>query len=78
MKLDEKQFITGFNSGYVLAKHEPVMLSTVIKGLQSDNSYIQGLMLGQKEFEQEQSISRLNDIYKLRYENGLEKENDIK
>ncbi len=74
MKLEEKQFITGFNSGYILAKHEPVMLLTVIKGLQSDNSYIQGLMLGLKEFEQEQSQDRLNELGHLKSKTMKEKD----
>ena len=65
MEHNEKQYIAGFNNGYILANHEPLTLSSVVKGLQSDNSYIKGLLQGQLEFEKVQSRYRLNELSRL-------------
>ena len=74
MEQDEKQFIAGFNSGFILANHEPLTLSSVVKGLQSDNSYIKGLLQGQLEFEKVQSRYRLNELSRLR-DKSIDKKN---
>ncbi|MBK7358990.1 MAG: hypothetical protein IPI45_07220 [Saprospiraceae bacterium] len=66
MELHEKQFITGFNSGYLLAKHEPKMLTDMLKNIQPSNSFVSGMSWGQKEFELEQSKSQMNELEKLR------------
>lgn len=77
MEQDEKQFIAGFNSGFILANHEPLTLSSVVKGLQSDNSYIQGLLKGQLEFEKVQSRFRLNELSRLRDKSIDKKDRDM-
>lgn len=74
MEQDEKHFIEGFNSGFILANHEPSTLSIVVKGLQSDNSYIKGLLKGQLEFEKVQSRYRLNELRRLR-DKSIDKKN---
>jgi hypothetical protein len=63
MEHNEKQYIAGFNNGYILANYEPLTLSSVVKGLQSDNSYIKGLLQGQLEFEKVQSRYRRIGIW---------------
>ena len=47
MVLNETQFITGFNNGYLLAKFEPKLLNVVLKHIQPTNSYIMGQASGQ-------------------------------
>ncbi|HRF74979.1 MAG TPA: hypothetical protein PLJ00_07985 [Chitinophagales bacterium] len=77
MEFNEKHFILGFNSGYILANHEPIVLSSVIKELQSDNSYIKGLLQGQIEFENEQSKFRLDELRQSRGKSIDTKEKDL-
>lgn len=75
MELNEQQFITGFNSGYLLAKFEPVLLKILLKGIHPNTLYINGLSSGQREYEQEQTKNRLNDVKRLRSKN-LNKDKD--
>jgi hypothetical protein len=74
MELNEKQFITGFNSGYLLAKYEPKMLTALLKSIQPINSYISGMSLGQQEYELEQTRSHINELRILRQKGRDEKE----
>ena len=66
MEQNELQFIRGFNSGYILAKHEPQMLSTLVKDLRPNTSYIAGMKGGQREYEQETMKDRLNELERLK------------
>ncbi|MGB5023763.1 MAG: hypothetical protein WBO44_00360 [Saprospiraceae bacterium] len=66
MELSEKQFIAGFNSGYILAKYEPQMLTALMKSIQPINSYISGMSFGQKEYEFEQTKIQLNELRQIR------------
>ncbi|MCC6754000.1 MAG: hypothetical protein IT266_08470 [Saprospiraceae bacterium] len=74
MESNEKQFITGFNSGYLLAEYEPQLLSSLLKDIQSGNSYFSGLSLGQNEYEFEQSNTNLNELAQLRQKYREDKE----
>ena len=74
MEHNEKQYIAGFNNGYILANHEPLTLSSVVKGLQSDNSHIKGLPQGQLDIEKVQSRYRLNELSRLR-DKSIDKKN---
>jgi len=69
MKIDESKFIMGFNAGYLLAEHEPNMISNLLKDVQTTTSYISGMSFGQNEYELEQSKSQQNEIEKLRQKN---------
>lgn len=66
MELNEKLFISGFNSGYLLAKFEPRLLSKLLRDIHPRNSYIQGMTSGQKEYELSISKPELDDLAKLR------------
>lgn len=70
MELNDIQFISGFNSGYLLAKYEPKLLDSILKNIQTVNSYLTGLNLGQKEFEMEKAT---NEITKLRDSKSLDR-----
>jgi len=75
----EKKFIKGFNHGYILAKHEPDILSKIVKNLNSTNDYIQGIVSGKEEFELEKSRTHLDDMNRIRnkskdMDRGLERE----
>ena len=62
----EKEFIKAFNNGYVLAEHEPKLLNTVSKNLNPSNNYLEGFLLGKKEYEQEYCKKTMNDLQLLR------------
>lgn len=62
----EQKYIQGFNSGYVLAKHEPNLLNTISKNLNLNCNYLQGIFAGKEEFELEKSKDQLFEIGKLR------------
>lgn len=66
MELNEKQFIAGFNNGYILAKYESPLITTVLKSIRPINSYISGMTCGQKEFESEQARNQLNELISAR------------
>lgn len=76
MEINEKQFIAGFNNGYLLTEHEPNMITILLSDVQSINSYLTGMSFGQKEYELELTKNRLNEIQHLRQKVRNEKENN--
>lgn len=77
MELNERQFIAGFNSGYLLAQHEPEMLTALLSQLRPLNSCISGMSWGQKEYELEQTKSNLNELDQLRLKNRKTNDKEI-
>jgi hypothetical protein len=67
----EQLFAKGFNQGYLLARYEPDILTSVLKNNNPINSYFSGLSFGKKEFEIEQATS---EISKLRNSKKIEKD----
>jgi len=72
----EKKYIQGFNSGYLLAKHEPALLSKIITGLTPANDYLEGLFEGKEQLELENTRNKLNDLQQLR-DKSRDRENDL-
>lgn len=66
MEYKEKQFISGFNSGYLLADFEPRLLTILLKDLPTSNSYIAGILCGQIENEMMQNKIKMNEFEQLR------------
>lgn len=58
----EQLFIKGFNTGYVLARYDATLIKDLMSHLNQVSPYIQGLFLGQKEFELERINTRLADL----------------
>lgn len=73
MELNEKEFIAGFNSGYLIAEYEPLILTALLKQIHPINSYIYGMSLGQKEYELEVSKIQLNELGQMRQKTSREK-----
>lgn len=69
MERSEQLFIKGFNNGYILAKHEPQMLDTLLKEILPNSSYIDGMKWGQLEYQQERLQNRVNEINLLNKSN---------
>ena len=75
MEYSEQQFIKGFNGGYLLAQHEPLLLSQITKTLEPRNDYLLGFISGKKEYENENQKIQLEDLSKLR-DKGLDMERE--
>ena len=73
MEEHEKQFTHGFNNGYLLAKHEPELYSTIAKGLEAKNEYLDGLLSGGKEFVHEINAP-IKSLSKEEKERDIEKD----
>lgn len=72
MEQAEEKYKKGFNSGYLLAKHEPELLNKIVKERNPDNDYFSGLVLGRKEYEREKMKTLLKENDSR--ENELERE----
>lgn len=67
--MNESQFIRGFNCGYVLARFEPQLLISVLDNIQSNTSFVNGIKLGQVEYQQELFKGRIQEINQLNEKN---------
>ena len=79
MSNQEKLYIKGFNSGYLLAKHEPELLTKIVKNVTPANDFVEGLFSGKEEYELQYSRSQLDELTLLRNksqnrEKGFERE----
>jgi hypothetical protein len=78
MNAMKEKYIKGFNHAYILVKHEPKLIESILKTT-SVNNYIQGLKDGKLNFEQKRVKSRLQDLNKIHskkeknHDKGLEK-----
>jgi hypothetical protein len=61
---DEKAYTDGFNSGYLLSKHEPEIAAMLILPQENPSDYHQGLTAGKQEHELEKIQDRLSEISK--------------
>lgn len=62
----EEKYVKGFNSGYLLAKHEPKLLAAVVRNLHPTTGYIEGLFSGKGEFEREYIKTHSSDLKGIR------------
>ena len=62
----EQQFIKGFNNGYLIAEHEPVLMAQMAKTLEPKNDYLSGFISGKEEYEIEQQKAQLNELGQIR------------
>jgi hypothetical protein len=76
MEVNEKQFIAGFNNGYLLAEYEPQILNSILQNIKPDNSYVFGLTFGQKEYDFRKDQNHLDEFELLRQKNRDEKQSE--
>lgn len=50
--MDEQQYISGFNRGYLIAKHEPELASQLAK-TPNDSPFFNGMIDGKEQYEHE-------------------------
>ncbi len=48
-----KEYVKGFNNGYLLRKHQPMLMKNLEQGIKGDSPYVQGLKDGNVEYENE-------------------------
>lgn len=62
--MEDKEYIKGFNQGYLFKQHKPLLYETVSKGLVEETPYRDGFRDGGKQYEteriQQQIKERLN------------------
>jgi len=60
MEIPEK-YLKGFNSGYLLRKHYPMLAKELTIGIKGKSPYVAGLKAGSKEYEKEldQKLERM-------------------
>lgn len=66
MELNEKQFIKGFNNGYLLAKYEFYSIAHLLINIRSINSYVDGIKYGVEEFQMEQKREHIASLKFIR------------
>jgi hypothetical protein len=55
------EYIKGFNNGYLLRKHHPMLVKELEDGIKGKSPYLSGLKAGSKEYEKEldQKLERI-------------------
>jgi len=56
MKLT-KEYLRGFNNGYLLRKHNPMLMKNLEIGLKGNAPFVLGLKDGNKEYEKELNMN---------------------
>lgn len=59
-------FIKGFNAGYYMAKHLPVLTNQLTKAMPTTTDFFEGFTSGVTELKYELSQEHLKDLNKLR------------
>lgn len=69
-----KEYLKGFNSGYLLSKHEPELLNTLIRSLNNtDSEYARALQAGKKQHDRELLLQQIRQSQELNRSKGKEK-----
>ena len=71
-----EKYVKGFNNGYLLAKHEPALLSEISRTLKSSNEYIEGIFSGKEQYEIEQTRTQQTELEQIRA-TAKERDNDL-
>ncbi|TDI70669.1 MAG: hypothetical protein E2O88_03200 [Bacteroidetes bacterium] len=62
-----KEYIKGFNNGYLLRKHQPMIMKNLEQGIKGDSPYVQGLKDGNVEYELE--LNRKLELHQQKSKN---------
>lgn len=64
MEDQDRQYIKGFNVGYLLSQHDPQLLAQLLKSPSPGNDYFQGLTHGQQQHDRERLLDQLKNAQK--------------
>lgn len=70
------RYTRGFNNGYLMAEHEPILLSSILNGLSPSSDYLEGLFNGKEEYELERDRIRMDELSRLRGD-SIDKDQDL-
>lgn len=68
-----KEFVKGFNNGYLIRKHHPVLAKNLLSGASGKSEYLEGLKAGGQEYEKEWT-KNLEEMKKQQVEEKKEKD----
>lgn len=63
---DMEQYVQGFNHSYLLAAHEPTLLSEIEPSLNPSNDYFKGFFSGREQWQREQEKAQVNELAQIR------------
>lgn len=64
-----QQYTAGFNSGYLIARYEPGLLTKIIQaGLTATNNYLEGFFSGSKQYAIEYAQMQEKELETIRDE----------
>ncbi|MDF2380524.1 hypothetical protein JMG10_03520 [Nostoc ellipsosporum NOK] len=67
----DQLYIDGFNAGYTLSMHEPLLVKQILEATDKSKPYIEGLSRGLKQYQKELLLAEMKKItYR---EKGLER-----
>lgn len=73
--MDTQQFIISFNNGYIIAKHEPVLLSKIEPSLTQATPYLEGFSAGKEQLTLENEREQIGELQQLREQgNDMDRE----
>jgi len=75
--MDEEKFTKGFNVGYKLRDHKPELIDTILKGTQSQCDYLEGLLEGGRQRENELERERIKASIKKEKTQGKDRGRDM-
>lgn len=59
MDNQEKEFIKGFNVGYLLSKHDPELLLQLTNSKNNSSNYFKAMALGAKQNDRERLLEQM-------------------
>ena len=51
-----KDYIRGFNSGYIIRKNHPLLMKNLVRGAKGNSQYLDGLKTGSNQYEKEMEV----------------------
>jgi hypothetical protein len=58
----DKQYVKGFNQGYILAEHTPDLVKMLLKNQLPENDYVSGFKAGKSQFTLERMKAKAKGI----------------
>ncbi|MFN8290183.1 MAG: hypothetical protein U0U70_08005 [Chitinophagaceae bacterium] len=72
MEEQDELYAKGFNAGYLLSKHDPELLQSILKTTSKDSRYFQAITMGKKAHDKEKLLEQLKQSQKSK-ERGMER-----
>lgn len=72
----DKQYIKGFNHGYILAEYDPELAKQIVKHPNVQSEYFKGIVSGKQEFDLSKIKQRLNKTSQKQSSKSIEKGKD--